>query len=81
MPRPTEPITITLVDLKAENQKNPHARQCADIHMSRGGSGVFCLRPSGHEGSHRGDRRQWPNAEDAAKAKILASGTYGKTPP
>lgn len=33
-------------------------RQCMSVLRTRSG-GVFCIRGSGHNGDHRGDRAQW----------------------
>jgi len=37
-------------------------RQCPAIYATRGGV-VFCVKPEGHEGDHRGFRAQWNDEE------------------
>lgn len=32
--------------------------QCTHVYMTKSGL-VFCCRPDGHEGDHRGSRKQW----------------------
>ena len=44
-------------------------RQCPAIYATRGGV-VFCVKPEGHEGDHRGFRAQW-NDEERVKITEL----------
>lgn len=52
-----EPIAIALEHLNAERFGSADS-QCCSMYRGRTSS-VFCLRRSGHDGPHRGDRVQW----------------------
>lgn len=58
-------LTITHADLDAEwSEVGASRRQCRAMHrFGRPGTIVFCRRPLGHDGDHRGHRAQWPEQE------------------
>lgn len=55
-------ITISLDECNLELESGPLNDQCPELfYFYNSGDVVFCLRPEGHKGDHRGLRVQWTN--------------------